>query len=499
MKTAAAFPESAQSGALVGGGILNLLTTGLYGCPLALYREYIQNAADAIEAQGRMHGGRVEVFTDPAKLRLRIRDNGPGLSRQAAIRALLPVGRSDKRRGSDRGFRGIGRLSGLAFAESVTFLTRSRSVSPVTCITWDGNALRTHISKALPTESAIRDSVCVESISGTGFPDHFFEVQIGGIGRYAAAQILNRETVRHYLSEVSPAPFSTLFPFKREINQYLGRHGANFTLQIMIDGESPPVTRGYEDCIPFSQSKQDTFSEVERFRIPSPDGTGIAAIGWIAHSSYLGAIPKGAGIRGIRAREGNIQVGDETLFDHLFPEERFNRWCVGEVHILDPRVIPNARRDYFEPGPHIRHFENQLASVLQDMATNCRRASSSRNSSRRASTALIRMEEAYELASSGYLADSDTRALVDGAISLSASIRCNGLTEGDDGRTSQLDDLVAKLQEITPERDPPLFNLLSKAETRVCRKLFGILAQVAESPGIVKEVAEAMLAKTPSK
>lgn len=499
MANALTVAEDPQAGELVGGGILNLLTTGLYGCPLALYREYIQNAADAIEAEGNLHGGKVEIFTDPAKLRLRIRDNGPGLSRRSAIRALLPVGRSTKRRGSDRGFRGIGRLSGLAFAESVSFLTRSRSASPVTCITWDGNALRTHIANALPTESAIRDSVSVESLSGDGFPDHFFEVQISGIARYAAAQVLNRETVRHYLAEVSPAPFSSLFPFKREVNQFLGRHGANFTLHITVDEETPPVTREYGDCIPFSQGIQDAFSEVERFRISSPDGTGNAAIGWIAHSSYRGAIPRGAGIRGIRAREGNIQIGDETLFDHLFPEERFNRWCVGEVHILDPRVIPNARRDYFEPGPHIRHFENQLSSILQDLAANCRRASATRNGYRRANTALIRMEEAYELASSGYLADSDAKALADDAISLGVSVRGNGLTEGEDVRMSQLNDLVAKLSEITPRRDPPLFNLLSKTETRVCRKLFGIIAQVGESPGVVKKIVDAMLANTPSK
>ena len=492
--------EAPQAGALVGGGILNLLTTGLYGCPLALYREYIQNAADAIQADGTMHGGRVEIVLDPARLCLRIRDNGPGLSREAAVRALLPVGRSNKKRGSDRGFRGIGRLSGLAFADTVKFLTRSRASSPVTCITWDGNVLREHVSKATHTEGSIRDSVSVESIRGQDFPDHFFEVQLSGLGRYAAAQVLNREVVRKYLSEISPAPFSTLFPFKREVNQYLGRHGTNFTLQITIDGDGLPVTRGYGDSIPFSAGKQDCFSEVERFRIDASDGAGIAAIGWIAHSSYLGAIPEAAGIRGIRARDGNVQVGDESLFDHLFPEERFNRWCVGEVHIVDPRVIPNARRDYFEPGPHIRHFENQLASVLQDLATRCRRASSARNRSRRADTVFKHMEEAYELASSGCLADSDARALVKDALLRSASIRRNmgGAGKAVDDRMGRLNDLEARLQDFSPNGDPPLFDLLSRAERRIHRKLFGVLAQVADSPGIVKRVIEAMLAKAPS-
>ena len=41
-------------------------------------------------------------------------------------------------RETDRGFRGIGRLSGLAFAESVAFLTRAEGKQPVTRIVWDG-------------------------------------------------------------------------------------------------------------------------------------------------------------------------------------------------------------------------------------------------------------------------------------------------------------------------------------------------------------------------
>ena len=101
-----------------------------------------------------------------------------------------------------------------------------------------------------------------------------------------------------------------------------------------MDGEEQPIQRQYGSTIAFAGNKEDHFSEFEEVRVPSIDGRGDAAVGWIAHSSYLGAIPKGNRIRGIRVRLGNIQVGDEQVFDHLFEEERFNRWCVGEVHVL---------------------------------------------------------------------------------------------------------------------------------------------------------------------
>ena len=34
--------------ALSGAGLLGLVTTGMYDAPLSMYREYIQNAADAV-------------------------------------------------------------------------------------------------------------------------------------------------------------------------------------------------------------------------------------------------------------------------------------------------------------------------------------------------------------------------------------------------------------------------------------------------------------------
>ena len=44
--------------------------------------------------------------------------------------------------------------------------------------------------------------------------------------------------------------------------------------------------------IALSGNKEDHFYEFEKVRVPSVDDTGDAAVGWIAHSSYLGAIPK---------------------------------------------------------------------------------------------------------------------------------------------------------------------------------------------------------------
>lgn len=73
----------------------------------------------------------------------------------------------------------------------------------------------------------------------------------------------------------------------------------------------------------------------------------LSAIVWYARTSFFGTIMDNS-IKGIRIRQGNILIGDRTSCNHLFKEERFNGWMMGELHILDPELIANSRRDGFE-------------------------------------------------------------------------------------------------------------------------------------------------------
>ena len=221
---------------------------------------------------------------------------------------------------------------------------------------------------------------------------------------------MNREAVRGYIAEVCPVPLAPEFPFSNEVWGVFPPQQSPYSLRITLDGEERPVQRQYSSTIGFNGNREDHFHEFEKVHVPSIEGNEDAAVGWIAHSSYLGAIPKANRIRGIRARIGNIQVGDEQVFDHLFDEERFNRWCVGEVHILDSRIIPNGRRDYFERDPHLRNLENHLAPIFREIAARCRAASSSRNKEKKLISTITDIEAMYELAASGCLAPNDAVA-----------------------------------------------------------------------------------------
>ena len=474
--------------------MLGLVTLGISDNPLVMYREYIQNSVDALAKSGYGKGGRVEVLIDRQHRRVRIRDNGPGLSYQKCIENLIPVGRSKKLAGEDRGFRGIGRLSGLAFADSVTFLTRVRSIDTVTRVVWPGVALQEWSATTTITDKVVQQSVTVDSVCGAQFPDHFFEVCIDGIARHAAGLVLNRDEVKAYVGEVCPVPMAPSFPFAKEICEALGASHAPYVQDVFVDDDPEPVQRQYGSNIRFSENRQDQYIELEPVRIPSMDGEGHAAVGWVAHASYLGAIPKASRIRGIRARVGNIQIGDERVFDHLFTDDRFNRWCVGEVHVIDDRIVPNARRDYFEPGPHLRHLENYLSSVAQEIALRCRSASAVRNQTKRTLEGLSKLQETYDLVASGYLAVQDADILKCKALeSVDKLRRDDGSVVLSEEFASRIDNLEMALNTLNNEGHPPWLNGVPASDAHIYQNIFRDIVANSLSPGFAKSLIESIL------
>ena len=484
------------SAPLIGGDILNLITTGMYHNPLAIYREYLQNTADAVGSSLDPAPTCVKITVESAKRRVTIRDNGPGLSYSDALRDLVPIACSRKQRGTHRGFRGIGRLSGLAFAETVTFRTRTTEKQPITQVRWDGNALRARAVQTTQTERIIQDCIEVTTLGSEGWPEHFFEVEIADVARHAAGLILNRDTVRTYIGEVCPVPMAPDFPFASRVKSLFDHAAHPLTLHVMLTDDGTPVTRHQRSNILYSEGREDPFSEFETFRTPAIDGNGAAAIGWVAHTSYLGAIPKVLGLRGLRVREGNIQIGDESVFDHLFPEERFNRWCVGEVHILDSRILPNSRRDYFEPGPHTRNLENHLKAIVRGIANRCRKASAARNRTRKLSAALHRMESAYDLAASGYLRADDARTLtkqtLQQVMDIQKAFAPLDIYALED--VTRLKNLDAKLRKFQPKRGRPPFGKVQRADFPTYRRVFQALAKCSPSPDVAKKIIEDVLA-----
>ena len=485
--------DATGPGVTVGPSILGLVTSGICDDPLAIYREYIQNSVDELSRQDGVEG-KIEITIDPRQKRVSICDNGSGLTYQECLEDLVPISQSKKCLGRDRGFRGIGRLSGLAFSESVTFLTRARDCDPVTRVVWSKTGLADPTSSIQATELGFQDWVSVDTLDDSDYPEHFFKVEIDGVSRHAAGVLLNREAVRGYISEVCPVPLAPDFPFSEKVREIFSSSQSPYSLRITIDGEQQPIQRQYGPAIGSTANNEDHFCEFEEVRVPDIDGSEVAAVGWIAHSSYLGAIPKGEGIRGIRTRLGNIQVGDERVFDHLFEEERFNRWCVGEVHVLDSRIIPNGRRDYFERDPHLRNLENHLAPIFRQITARCRAASSNRNKEKKLMSTIADIEAMYELAASGCLAASDAEAYVEQALARLMKA-CQDIDPTGNGTQphDRLSAVETRLRNFHPNGSPFPLASISPSEVETYQKVFWAVASRVPSPLSARDIIDVVL------
>lgn len=397
--------------ALVGGDILRLITAGMYDNPLVMYREYLQNAADSCSSLGD-GAGSVSVAIDPVQSRVTIMDDGTGLSPTDAVRRLIHIGNSIKVPGVDRGLRGIGRLSALAFAENVHFTTRSRASEPVTRVSWSGRALRELNITQIDARTAIKACTTVQSLPDDHWPDRFFEVTVDGVTRHVASTILNEDAVRRYIGEVCPVPFASSFPLACEIKDFLAAHTDYFVLDVLLNEDRAPIMRPFGKEIPLNHGYSASFERLETHIVPQLDQDRPAAVLWLAHTPYVGSISRKLAIRGLRARVGNIQIGSDDIFEHLFHETRFNGWCVGEVHIVDNRIVPNGQRDYFESGPHLRNLENHIGAIAHEVSSECRRASSLRNKLGAVKAVINQGKRARDLAASGYLHAEDAAELL---------------------------------------------------------------------------------------
>ena len=478
---------------LVGGDILRLVTVGMYDNPLALYREYLQNAADSLASLGDGTGS-VSITIDPVESQVTIIDDGTGLSPNDAVRRLVHIGNSIKVPGVDRGRRGIGRLAALAFAENVHFTTRARVSEPVTRVSWSGRALRELDADQVDAHTAIQTCTDVQSLPGDNWPDRFFQVTIDRVTRHAASTILNQDAVRSYIGEVCPVPMAASFPLAGKIGDFLAAHTDYFVLDVRLNGDDVPVVRPFGEAIPLTNDYSAPFERLETRLIPQLDQDCPAAVLWLAHTSYAGSISRRLSIRGLRARAGNIQIGSDDIFEDLFYETRFNGWCVGEVHIVDSRIVPNGRRDYFEVGPHLRNLENHIGAIAHEISSRCRRASSQRNKLRAIEGGINRCRRACDLAASGYLNAEDAAALISRQRERLHQIRqtlqqVQGATSHSD--LEELDLCERQLYAAEIDSEPSLIGI-PPASVCILRSAFGRLAE-AMPPDTALDMIETIL------
>jgi len=376
---------SSNHDVVIGKDLLELVSTSMYVDPLTIYREYIQNAADSIDearVTGALpaSGGKVQISIDANARSIRIRDDGTSVLWPEFIQRLTNLGASRKRGTHARGFRGVGRLSGLGYCQELIFRGRTDGESLVSELRWDGRALKTMLRAADHSKNLralVKDVVTVRRMKPNNEPNRFFEVELRGVIRHRDDRLLSEEVVGHYLAQVAPLPFSPNFELGKEITAALKPHVRLGHIAVHINDTADLIYRPHQNSMKVDGKVEAAFKTLEVLELSGIDG-GIAAIGWVLHHDYNGALSNRTLVKGLRLRSGNVQVGDHALLENLFSEPRFNSWAVGEIHIVDPKILANGRRDNFEQSVHLDNVLNQLAPTARDVARRCRQSSISR-------------------------------------------------------------------------------------------------------------------------
>ena len=482
----------------VGKYTLESLTTGMYSDPKIVYREYIQNSVDSLEQAIDLgliepQSMRIDIIVDADNSYISIKDNGMGISSIDAVKTLMNVGSSKKRNSNNRGFRGIGRLGGMSYCDTLVFTTSTENENIKTVVSFDCKKLR-HLLVPGEYEDMSLSAVLEEITTITSLPEkeekHYLCVELVNVNGFS--DLLNIEAAKSYISQVAPLPYlSRYFIYTSQLKSYLSDNGYTVEEFPIFVGENEldlePVYKPNKSRFRSDRGKRivDEISNMEYFDI-TIDGV-LYALGWYGNCGWYGSLSDKE-LSGFRVRKGNILIGDNHTMNVIFKEARFNGWTQGEIFIVTDKLIPNARRDDFEQNDAYYKFIEALSNgVGLEIARTIREASLTRNNPN--AKALREVErkigEASTAVTEGFNSSIEKEKIISTLTESAASLA--GL------RVS--DDLVSKKQELQEKIEAAIEKVSESKNFKINQINSGIDKKSKQVLKVVSDILSKKLAK----
>lgn len=301
-----------------GANILENLTTGMYQDSRVIYREYIQNASDQIDfarKEGLLVKGKelIDIQLDARERTITITDNATGIPSAKFKEVLTNIADSDKQIGEAKGFRGIGRLCGLAYCRELVFSSKAPGETQINTLRCYASKMRELIDKNNQGEKISAQEVLneiyefSEPIKTKRKDDHWFKVEL----LYVNAEnrdLLDFQYVKDYLSFVAPVPYKNKFLFRQKVYEHAKQIGERIDeYKITLNGE--PIVKNYGTRFKTSKGEDEIFDVV--FKDFYDDSNQLIAWSWFGLSHFKAVIQKDCQMRGLRLRKENIQIGDD--------------------------------------------------------------------------------------------------------------------------------------------------------------------------------------------
>lgn len=375
----------------IGKYTLESLTTGMYVEPYVLYREYVQNSADSIDKaieSGLIDNSddRIDIYISKDNRTIEIIDNGTGIESERAYGVLADIGNSKKKSSSNKGFRGIGRLSGLGYCEKLIFETSTSGENKKSIITFDSNILHELLSPGKYEELSLEDVILKSSkveFENEENERHYLKVKMINVNN--KLNLLEFDKLLSYLQQTLPVPYNLeSFTLGNKINNELHKLNQRideYNIYLHSDDSTVQVLKPYRNKLIVDIKKKilDEVTDLElKLIVNDIKGDKPIALVWYGRCGLKGTIVDDS-VKGLRIRKAGLLIGDRFLANPIFNEDRFNGWVIGEIIVLDDELIPNARRDDFEKNDAYLFFMKELRKIGEKISNEIRIASTKRN------------------------------------------------------------------------------------------------------------------------
>lgn len=352
---------------IIGKDVIESLTTSMYDDPRFVYREYIQNSADAIDKARKQFAdfqGNIFINIDTKNRKVEIEDDAIGIESDKVVAILKNIAQSTKQKGVDKGFRGIGRLGGLGYCEKLIFETSANGETEKSIMIWEAKKLKEIIADRTQKQEAstVIDEVTIFKTESESVEKHYFKVILEGV---ANDGLLDVKDIRQYLSMVAPVPFKTATLTPRIYENLKNENICIDEYQIFVNTEQ--IYKGYKWYVyegdEISSKKVDEVIDIAFFKENDKNGNPLFW-GWYGVTSKIQSLQKINFARGFRLRKTNIQIGNDDTLLKLHKDRRFQFYFFGEVYALHTDLHPNARRDYFSENDVCKEFELKLKNFF---------------------------------------------------------------------------------------------------------------------------------------
>lgn len=392
--------------AKTGKHLIQILMFSMYNDQRIIYREYIQNAYDAINRAVKegilpqIKDGIVDVRIDSDAQRIIIRDNGIGIKSNEVAEKLLNIADSRKDGVTSAGQYGIGRLAGAGYCRWLKFKTSAFGENKASIISFDVDFANQIINDVEDDSSATEVIDIITKLESVPEKEseHYFEVTLEGVNR-EYRDLLNPDAITEYLREVAPIDYSMKFKnvlFTPSLKQaempiYTNLYTEIGNVSVYVNG-STELRKRYNLKI---DGTGDEIDSLDFFQVNNDKGE-LLAWGWYAVTPFTKQIPVSDTNRGIRLRKHNIQLGTSDLLNKYFGEARGNNYFYGEVFAVHPNLRPNSDRSGLAPTPETEILFDNLRLIFKNLGKLYQVANNAKNAVKKVTLAVDKLTSGIE-------------------------------------------------------------------------------------------------------